>query len=352
MSKRAETKDATRAIQGRQSAPRLRDVADAAGVHPSTASRALNDETANMVQQETKDRVRRVAAEMGYRVNAMARALKTRRSMSIGMIVPDITNPFFPPAVRGAEETLAKAGYSVLLSSSNNDTNRALDQLDAMIEAQVDGLLLAMVQRRDPIVHRLRNRAIPVVLFNRTMDEDAFSSVVPDDSTGSRMAVNHLYELGHRRLGLVVGPLFTSTGDRRLRAFRAAARRLKIEAHVIEAAAFDEMSGYRAGQQLLQQFPHVTGVVAGNDLLAIGVIDAALEVGKRCPRDISVVGFNDMPLASRLQPPLTTVLVPELELGQVAAECLLRLIADPASPAEHTLLPVSLVVRGSTAAAR
>jgi LacI family transcriptional regulator len=239
-----------------------------------------------------------------------------------------------------------------LLSSSNNDTDRALGQLDAMIEAQVDGLLLAMIQRRDPIVDRLSNRTIPVVLFNRTVDEGEFSSVVPDDATGSRLAVNHLYGLGHRRLGLVVGPLFTSTGDRRLRAFRAAAKRLKMQAHVVEAAAFDEASGYRAGQQLLRQFPDVTGIVAGNDLLAIGVIDAALEAGLRCPRDLSVVGFNDMPLAGRLQPPLTTILVPELELGQVAAECLLRLIADPSSPAEHTLVPVTLVVRGSTAPPR
>ena len=331
---------------------RLKDVAEAAGVHPSTASRALNDLTAGMVQQDTQDRVRRIASEMGYRVNGMARALKTRRSRTIGLIVPDITNPFFPPAVRGAEERFAASGYSLLLSSSNNDTNRALNQLDAMLEAQVDGLLLAQVQRRDPIVDRLAREGVPVVLFNRTVDKSPFSTVLPDDAAGAKAAVEHLHALGHRSIGLVVGPLFTSTGDRRLRAFKLAAKRLGLTTHTVEASAFDEASGYRAGQQLLREFPQATGVVAGNDLLAIGCIDAALAAGLRCPRDISIVGFNDMPLASRIQPPLTTVMVPELELGQMAAELLLRQIDDPGAPAEHQLLGVTLVVRGSTASPR
>ena len=323
-----------------------------AGVHPSTVSRALNDQTSALVQAETIERVRRAANELGYRVNGMARALKTARSMSIGMVVPDITNPFFPPMVRGAEETLAAAGYSLLLSSSNNDSDRAQSQLDTMIDAQVDGLLLAMIKRRDPIMDRLREGRVPAVLFNRTVDEEDISSVVPDDAKGSRLAVGHLHELGHKHVGLVVGPLYTSNGDRRLRAFTRAARRLGLDFTVVEAAAFDEVSGFRAGQQLLRDAPEVTGVVAGNDLLALGVIDAANAAGLQCPRDISVVGFNDMPLAGRLQPPLTTISIPEHDLGRLAAECLIRLIEDPGQPAVHVLVQVTLVVRGSTAPPR
>ena len=340
------------AVPVRRPPARLKDVAEAAGVHPSTASRALNEETATLVQRETVERIRRVAAELGYRVNGMARALKTRRSMAIGMVVPDITNPFFPPAVRGAEETLAKAGFSLLLSSSNNDSDRAQSQLDAMIDAQVDGLLLAMIKRRDPIMDRLRERRVPAVLFNRTVDEEEFSSVVPDDAKGSRLAVAHLNDLGHKHLGLVVGPLYTSNGDRRLRAFTQSARRFGLRTTIIEAAAFDEVSGCHAARQLLRETPGVTGVVAGNDLLALGVIDAATEQGLRCPRDLSVVGFNDMPLAGRLQPPLTTIAIPESDLGRLAAECLMSLIDDPDQPPTHLLVPVSLVVRGSTAPPR
>ena len=336
----------------RPSSPRLKDVAEAAGVHVSTASRALNDQTAAMVQEATLNRVRDAAHQLGYRVNGMARALKTRRSMSIGMLIPDITNPFFPPVVRGAEGALALAGYSLLLSSTDNDENKARGQLDAMIEARVDGLLLGMVQRRDPAVDRLRAAHIPAVLFNRTVDDAGTSSVVPDDALGVRLAVTHLHELGHRRVGLVVGPLFTSNGERRLRAFRRTARRFGLEFHVIEATAFDEAAGLRATEQIIREFAGMTAVVAGNDLLALGAIDAGLKVGLRCPRDLSVVGFNDMPLAGRLSPPLTTVNVPELTLGRLAAQALLRVIADPDRPPERIVVPVTLVPRGSTAPPR
>lgn len=332
--------------------PRLQDVAKAAGVHVSTASRALNDQTAAMVQQDTVARVRLAASDLGYRVNGMARALKTRRSMSIGMIVPDITNPFFPPAVRGAEEILAKAGYSLLLSSTDNDAEKTRVQLNTMIEARVDGLLLAMVERRDPVVELLRTAGIQTVLFNRTTAKQGVSSVVPDDELGVRLAVSHLHTLGHRRMGLVVGPLLTSNGYRRRRAFRGAAARLGLEAVIAEATAFDEDAGHLSALRMLREHPDITAVLAGNDLIALGVIDAAAEVGLRCPKDLSVVGFNDMPLAGRLQPPLTTVNVPELELGRLAAECLLAAIADPGRSPQRTVVPVSLVVRASTAPPR
>ncbi len=334
----------------RPSSPRLKDVADAAGVHVSTASRALNDQTAAMVQEETLNRVRNAANQLGYRVNGMARALKTRRSMSIGMLVPDITNPFFPPVVRGAEAALAEAGFCLLLSSTDNDADKARSQLDAMIEARVDGLLLGMVRRRDPAVDRLQRSVIPAVLFNRTVDDDGISSVVPDDALGVRLAVSHLYELGHRRIGLVVGPLFTSNGERRLRAFRREARRLALDVRVVEATAFDETAGLRASEQIIAEFAGMTAVVAGNDLLALGVIDAATAAGLSCPRDLSVVGFNDMPLAGRLNPPLTTVNVPELSLGRTAAATLLDVIANPDRPPDQIVVPVTLVERGSTAA--
>lgn len=348
----ARRSDTTAQPVARPSSPRLKDVAEAAGVHVSTASRALNDQTAAMVQEETLLRVRHAANELGYRVNGMARALKTRRSMSIGMLVPDITNPFFPPVVRGAESALARAGFSLLLSSTDNDPDKARGQLDAMVEARVDGLLLGSVQRRDPAVDRLRGSGIPAVLFNRTVDDDAISSVVPDDALGVQLAVDHLHELGHRRIGLVVGPLFTSNGERRLRAFRRAARRLGLDFHIVEATAFDEAAGLHATEQMLAEFSGMTAVVAGNDLLALGAIDAGLKAGLRCPRNLSVVGFNDMPLAGRLNPPLTTVNVPELILGQLAAQALLNVIATPDRPPERTVVPVSLVVRGSTAPPR
>jgi LacI family transcriptional regulator len=302
-----------------------------------------------MVHPETLERVRGVAQELGYRVNGIARGLKTARSLSIGMVVPDITNPFFPPAVRGAEAVLAEAGLSLLLSSSDNDPDKGRRQVDAMLEAQVDGLLLAMVRRKDPLVGSLRALGVPVVLLNRTTDLPGVCAVVPDDRRGIWLAVDHLHALGHRHISFVGGPRFTSNGERRLTAFRQVTRRLAIPAATVEANVFDESSGYEAALELFRHHPQTTAVVAGNDMLALGVIDAAAESGRRCPDELSVVGFNDMPLAGRLQPPLTTVNVPEYDVGQRAAELLLSRIAVSDQPAETVLIPVELVVRSSTA---
>jgi LacI family transcriptional regulator len=330
--------------------PRLKDVAEAAGVHISTASRALNERTAALLNPATLKRVRETADGLGYRVNGMARALKTRRSMSIGMVVPDITNPFFPPVVRGAEDVLDRAGYSLLLSSSDNDLGKARRQTAAMLEGQADGLLLAMARRDDPLVADLRAGGTPLVLVNRTIDRGGVSAVVPDDFHGAVEAVEHLYALGHRRLAFVGGPLSTSNGARRRASFDETVQRLGLpEVAALEASAFDERAGYAAAQTLLTEHPRITGVVAGNDLIAVGIIVAAAERGRNCPRDISVVGFNDMLLASRLQPPLTTIRIPQYDVGTRAAELLMALVAEPARRPETVLISGELVVRGSTA---
>jgi len=330
--------------------PRLKDVAEAAGVHISTASRALNERTAALLNPATLERVRETADGLGYRVNGMARALKTRRSMYIGMVVPDITNPFFPPVVRGAEDVLDRAGYSLLLSSSDNDLGKARRQVAAMLEGQADGLLLAMARRDDPVVTELRAGSTPLVLVNRTIDRGGVSAVVPDDLHGAVEAVEHLYALGHRRLAFVGGPLSTSNGARRRAGFDATVQRLGLpEVTALEASAFDEEAGHAAAQILLNEHPRITGVVAGNDLIAVGIVVAAAERGRTCPRDISVVGFNDMLLAGRLQPPLTTIRIPQYDVGTRAAELLMALVAEPRRSPETVLISGELIVRGSTA---
>jgi LacI family transcriptional regulator len=333
--------------------PRLKDVAEAAGVHISTASRALNERTAALLNPRTLERVRETADGLGYRVNGMARALKTQRSLSIGMVVPDITNPFFPPAVRGAEDVLDRAGYSLLLSSTDNDPGKARRQVAVMLEGQVDGLLLAMARRDDPLVNELRGSDTPMVLVNRTIDRGGVSAVIPDDFNGALEAVEHLYALGHRRLAFAGGPLATSNGARRRESFDQTVQRLGLrETVALEASAFDEAAGYAAGQAILVEHPQVTGVVAGNDLIAVGIIAAAADRGRNCPADISVVGFNDMLLADRLQPPLTTIRIPQYDVGARGAELLMDLIADPARNPETVLISGALIVRGSTAAPR
>ncbi|HEX9343229.1 MAG TPA: LacI family DNA-binding transcriptional regulator [Actinomycetota bacterium] len=342
-------------------APRLKDVAVAAGVHVSTASRALNEQTTGLVNPETTERVRQAAHALGYRINGMARALKTRRSLAIGMLVPDITNPFFPPIVRGAEDAFAEAGYSLVLSNTDNDPDKARRQLAAMLETRVDGLLLATALRNDELVAELAASDTPVALVNRTVDADAdgatVSAAVPDDHLGVALAVEHLYQLGHRRIAYLGGPLDVSNGHRRRVSFDQAARRLGLDQAVaVEAAAFNEAEGRRGAAALLGHALDANGagsarptaIMAGNDLMALGVLDAAAARGLACPRDLSVVGFNDMPLADRMRPPLTTVRVAEYDLGRRAAELLLATIDNPRRSPETVLLAPELVVRGST----
>jgi LacI family transcriptional regulator len=329
---------------------RLKDVAEAAGVHVATASRALDERTATMVRPETVERVRRAAADLGYRVNRMARGLKMSRSFTIGMLIPDITNPFFPPIVRGAEDAAGERGFTLVLANTDNDEAKERRHLTGMLELQVDGLLLAMARRRDPLVEELRAGPTPVVLVNRTIDRGGVSAVIPDDQLGMMLAVEHLYQLGHRRIGHVAGPPDTSTGSRRASGFSAA-----IEFHalsngmVVRAKAFGESAGREAADRLFARKSPPTAVVAANDLIALGTIDAAEAAGLRCPRDVSVVGFNDMPFVARLRPALTTLRIPEYEIGRRAASLLLDRIEDDELRPETVLVAPELVVRESTA---
>jgi LacI family transcriptional regulator len=330
--------------------PRLKDVAEAAGVHPATASRALNEHTAELLSPETAERVRAAAERLGYRVNRMARALKTRRSFAIGMLIPDITNPFFPPVVKGAEDALAHAGYTLVLANTDNDETKERLQLSGMLQSQVDGLLMATARRRGTAVEQLRAGPVPMVLVNRTIDRGGVSAVIPDDLVGMALAVRHLHELGHRRIGHVGGPQDTSTGARRARGFSAAMRDLGLPAGpMVRTKLFNEEEGRRAAETLLEREPGLTAIVAANDLLALGTLDAAAAAGLHCPDDLSIVGVNDMPMSDRVQPPLTTIRVGEYELGREAARLLLAHIEQPGREPETVLITPELVVRGSSA---
>jgi LacI family transcriptional regulator len=331
----------------------LKDVARLAGVHPATVSRALNERTAGMVNEQTVRRVREAADALGYRVNRVARGLKTRRSYTIGMLIPDITNPFFPGMVRGAEDCLHASGFTLVLADTDNDPDEERRHRDVMLERQVDGLLLGTARRRDEVVEQLIAADVPFVLVNRTVDRGKVAAVIPDDHAGMALAVDHLHDLGHRSIGHVAGPSLTSTGSRRRAGFLEAMRELGLEpAPPTEASAFTIEAGRSAADALLRSGRRPTAIVAANDLVALGVLDAAAAIGLECPEDLSVIGFNDMTFVDRMQPPLTTVRVDEYGLGLRAARVLLTLVDDPAAPREILMVAPELVVRASTAPPR
>jgi LacI family transcriptional regulator len=334
-------------VQGVALRPTLRDVATAAGVHPATASRALNDETQGLVRPATVQRVREVATALGYTPNPIARSLKTNRSETVGVLIPDITNPIFPPIVRGVEDVLAEHGYTALTANTDNDPARASLNFAAMQARQVDGFIVATARRDDPLLQEAAGRGVPMVLVNRQTEGLDVSAVTGDDTVGITRVVDYLVGLGHHRIGHVAGPSTTSTGVVRARAFQAAMQRHDLPAGaVVVAEAFSEAAGRVAMLELLDGEPP-TAVVAGNDLLAIGCYDGLEEAGLVCPEDVSVVGFNDMPFIGRLSPPLTSVRVPQYELGVEAARLLLDRLSGRTVIPRSVLLPVTLVVRGS-----
>jgi LacI family transcriptional regulator len=330
----------------------LRDVAAAAGVHPATASRALNPATRSLVNEITAQRVLEAAAGLGYRPNPIARGLKTSRSYTVGVVVPDLRNPLFPPIARGIEERLEPAGYTSLLANTDNDPERERLSFDALSARQVDGFITASARREHPLLQDLATNGRPLVLVNRATDDDALPSVVPDDRDGMRQALEHVVGLGHKRIAHLAGPFVLSTGVHRYEGFVQAMESFGLELDaelVVMGERYAEEEGARQCRELIAGGREFTAILAGNDLMALGCIDALREAGIDCPGEVSVVGFNDMDWSDRFSPPLTTVRVPHQRLGTEAAGLLLERLADPAAPARHIVLPVELVVRGSTA---
>ncbi|WP_406425612.1 LacI family DNA-binding transcriptional regulator [Streptomyces sp. NBC_01589] len=328
----------------------LSDVAQAAGVHPGTASRALNPQTRHRVSAETAQRVQDAADRLGYQPNSVARALRTRRSHMIAILIPDLTNPLFPPIVRGVEEVLAPAGYSAILVNTDNDEAKERHLFAELRGRQCDGFIVATARREHPLLERAAAEGVAMVLVNRVMDSRPASSVTADETGGVHAAVAHLSALGHRRIAHLAGPQNLSTGLIRYRAFLDACDRAGLspdDRPVAFCDAFSETAGETAMHRLLQESVRPTAVFASNDLLALGALDAMRAAGLRCPQDLSVVGFNDMPFLSRMTPALTTVHVPQRTIGAEAARMLLQSLENPGPP-RSLLLGCELVVRAST----
>jgi LacI family transcriptional regulator len=329
----------------------LRDVAAAARVHPATASRALNPETRILVSEDTARRVTDAAARLGYRPNPVARSLRTRRSHSVGVLIPDLNNPLFPPIVRGLEDKLSAAGYVALLGNTDADASRERTLFEQMRARHVDGFVLATATLHDELLADAAAAGVPVVLMNRLAPDYSFPSVSVDNEQGARMAVTHLARLGHTRIAHVAGPQEASTGMSRLRGFRDGMdmHGLEVDEDLIAyASRYTVEEGARCCRELLARHGDFTAVAAANDMLAVGCYSALDERSLRCPEDISVMGFNDMPFIDRLRPPLTTVRFPHYQLGTEAAQLLLERINGSEGPVKILYLAPELVVRGST----
>ena len=318
-------------------------------MHPGTVSRALNPETEALVRDETVRRVRQVAEELGYRPNPLARGLKTNRSYTVGVLVPDIQNPLFPPIIRGLDDRLGEAGYTPLIANTDNDPERERVDLEAMRARQVDGFVAATARQDHGLLDEIAASGVPLVLVNRRVEDGSLPSATADDHAGARLAVEHLVSLGHRQIAHLAGPQDASTGRGRHEGFAEAMRAAGLEPSLVRVGrAFTEPEGARLCEELLDADEPFTAIVAGNDLMALGCYDVFAARGIDCPGEVSVVGFNDMPFADRFSPPLTTVGIPHYEIGVAAADLLLELLRDGGEGPREVVLPAHLIVRGST----
>src|SRR5882757_1879576 len=326
----------------------IKQIALKAGVHVSTVSRALNPQTRTMVSQEVATRILRIASSLSYTRNPLAFGLKTRRSFTVGVIVPDLTNPLFPPIVRAVERTLGKEGYVTMLADSDNSREVESAILDSLRARNVDGLILATAWLEDNLVTKCQEQKIPFVLVNRTVLDENVTSVVTNDTYGIRLAVDHLLQLGHRKLAYVGGPLNTSTGKARREGFIAALKAYRLsprESLIADCASFTVDAGSAAAREFLGAAKRsFTAIVAANDMLAIGCYDALTQAGLACPKDVSITGYNDMPFADRFNPPLTTVRIMHDQIGVQSSLLLLRKMRDPEANVPSLLLEPELVV--------
>lgn len=327
----------------------IADVAKLVGVSTATVSRVLNGKAT--VDPETRARVQEAMRELNYTPNLSARQLGTGQSMMLGLVLPDITNPFFPLVARGAGDAAHQSGYTLVLANSDGDPRLEEEALRALIGRRVDGIIVAPAANRAAWVKDIVGDQVPVVLLDRHVDGPAMDCVAADNRAGSALAAQHLLELGHRCIGYISGPEGLASADERRESFiaRATAGGAEMRPEWIVGGDFQLLSGFQAMQQLLLQPERPTAVACGNDLMALGALRALRQAGLTPPHDMAIVGYDDVPVAALSEPALTTVAQPAYRMGAAAVELLLQRIHAPGEEAEPVslALPVRLVVRES-----
>ena len=327
---------------------RLSDVARAAGVSLSTASRALADP--RLVHPETRERVDDAARMLGYVPHGAARALASRRSRTVGAVVPTLDNPIFAHSTQALQQALAEAGYTLLLASNEYDTETELRVTRALVERGVDGLVFVGTDHLPELYHFLERAGVPFELTWALDPDRRHHCVGFSNRLASIRVAQHLLDLGHRQYAMVSG--YTAHNDRareRVAGVREAlaAHGLELPAHRCIETAFSVASGRAALAELIARDPAVTAIVCGNDILAFGVLFECVARGIVVPRELSVAGFDDIELAAEVSPPLTTIHIPTASIGRRAAERLVARLAGRRLPRVEEV-PVDLVVRGST----
>jgi LacI family transcriptional regulator len=337
-----------RAKQRAAGVVRLSDVAEAAGVGTSIASRVINDDPTVSIRPETRARILEAARRLDYRPNAFARGLKVRRTTTLGMVIPNLTYPINSEIILGAERAASAAGYVILLADADEFEQSGEAYRRLLLEQRTDGLLIASASASEPVLKEIAQRGLPFVLVNRRGPRIA-PSICVDDERGMAMAVERLVALGHERIAMITGPRDADTAARRLAGVRSGLRAagLKLPARYVVEATYEEEQGFQAMEGLLSLDRRPTAVLVWSLAAAIGALAAAKRRQLRVPADVSIVGFHDAPIASYFDPPLTTVRMPLAEMAERSVEMVLALIEGRAVESGIIRTPPELIERGS-----
>jgi LacI family transcriptional regulator len=337
---------------GRSAIPTIIDVAQRAGVSTATVSHVMNN--TRYVSDALRTRVSAAIAELNYQPNGVARSLRRKQTRTIGMVIPDNCNPFFAEVTRGIEDASFEQGYNVILCNSDGDAEKELDYLELLFKKRVDGIVLVSAGASQATVDVLAEQGRAVVIVDREISGLSADLVMTDNRQGGYQAVSYLLGLGHRRIACIAGPSPLTASAGRLAGYRSAltGAGLTVDEGLILAGDFQSRSGYMAMQSFLTLADRPTAVFACNDMMAMGVICAIHQAGLKVPEDISVMGFDDISLASFTCPPLTTVAQAKHEMGVLAFGMLRERMRDGMSSPRTELLTTELVVRSSCGPSR
>jgi LacI family transcriptional regulator len=301
----------------------LRDIAKKAGVTTTTISRALNNKPD--VSPKTKDKILRIAKNLGYTPNLLAKSLRSRKSKTIGVVLADISNPFFAAIAKGIEDAAHKRSYSIILCNTNEEYEKEEEALRVLVEKRVDGLLITPAQKKYKDILRIKERGIPLVLVARHFDTIRTNSVVSDDVLGGFLATEYLIKRGHKRILHISGPLHISSALERLKGYKRALEEYKIpfEEKLVRGYTAKMGKAYSLTRRILKEKLDFTAIFAFSDFLALGVMKAIREEKLKIPDDVAVVGYDDIEFASVLEIPLTTVHMPKYRLGMKGTNVLI-----------------------------
>lgn len=325
------------------------DVAKEAGVSHATVSRVINNK--DIVKPSTRQRVMKAMDKLGYQANVQARALAGGSSKVIGLLVHGLGNPYIGQLTHGIDEECNRVHYDMMLYTTRRQSSKEAGYANLLMKGVTDGLLIILPQRPDSYLDFLREKEFPYVLVDYRSEDERDSSVICNNFRGAYRAVEHLWELGHRRIACITGPEDTHSGQERLKGYQQALtdKGLPIDPALIARSDFMQLGGFQAAGRLFDSLMEApTAVFACSDLMALGCIDAARARGLRVPDDLSVVGFDDIPQASYLHLPLTTVHQPLAEMGRIATRMLLDKIQNPDQLPQKIELPTTLVIRQTT----